>query len=174
MSRGEPLFQRPKRGLYVAYDHARDGAPYASFARHFSSLFRLERDNSLERELGAEDAEAHVRALQEGPMATCSCALVLCGASTHLSAFVDWEIKAALDRRMGLIAVILPANPARENGEPLLPERLRRNFDSGFAVVVRAGDLIEGRVDLGARVEFATARMAETIDNALPLMRKDG
>lgn len=171
---GEPLFQRPKRGLYIAYDHGRDGAPYASFARHFSSVFRLERDNSLERELGTDDAEAHVRALSEGPMATCACILVLCGASTHLSKFVDWEIKAALDRKLGLIAVALPSNPALENGEPLLPERLKRNFDSGYAVVVRAGDLIEGRVDLGARVEFATARMAEKIENALPLRLQEG
>ncbi len=31
-----PLFQRPKRGLYLAYDHARDEGPYGSFVRHFS------------------------------------------------------------------------------------------------------------------------------------------
>jgi hypothetical protein len=163
-----PLFQRPKRGLYVAYDHVLDGAAYASFVRNFSSLFRLERDNSLERELGAEDPVGHIRFLAEGPMAECDCVVVLCGAATYLSKFVDWEIKAGLDRRLGLIAVLLPSNPPGPAGNPLLPERLGRNFEGGFAVQCRSDDLAAGKADLGSLVAFARSRPLEMIDNSLP------
>jgi hypothetical protein len=166
------LFQQKRRGLYVAYDHARDAAPYASFARHFGSLFRLERDNSLARELGDEDAESHVRWLGEGPIAGCRYALVLCGAATHLSGFVDWEIKAALDRRLALMGVILPSNPGGLR-DPILPERLRINFDSGYAIVARSDELLDGRVDLGSRLAFAGARPMEALDNSLPLRARD-
>ena len=167
------LFQRPKRGLYVAYDHARDEGAYASFARHFSSLFRLQRDNSLEREIGSEDPEAHIRLLREGPMAGCDCAVVLCGAATPLAKFVDWEIKAALEGRLGLIGVALPSNPGGPR-DPILPERLRRNFDGGYAVLIRSDELLDGRVDLGSRVDFALHRPLETLDNSLPPRDRDG
>ena len=150
------MFQRKKRGFYIAYDHVRDAAPFASFARHFASLVRLERDNSLAREIGAEDAEGHVRFLAEGPMSACECLIVLCGGRTHASAFVDWEIKAALELRLGLIGVVLPSNPGGLR-EPLLPERLRRTFESGYAVVLRSDELLDGRVDLGARSAFGHA-----------------
>jgi hypothetical protein len=167
------LFQQKRRGLYVAYDHAWDAAAYASFALHFGSLFRLERDNSLARELGEEDAEAHVRFLREGPMAECRYALVLCGAATHRSRFVDWEIKAALDLRLALMGIVLPANPGGIR-EPLLPERLRKNFDSGYAVLARSDEVLDGRVDLGSRLTFAADRPLEALDNSLPLRDRDG
>ncbi len=166
------LFQQKRRGLYVAYDHALDAAPYASFALHFGSLFRLERDNSLARELGEEDGEAHVRWLSAGPLADCRYALVLCGSATHRSAFVDWEIKAALDRRLALMGVILPSNPGGFR-DPVLPERLRINFDSGYAIVARSDELLDGRVDLGSRLAFAADRPMEALDNRLPLRAGD-
>lgn len=164
------LFQRRKRRLYLAYDHFRDGEAFATFSRHFSSRFRLFRDNSLHREIGTRDAEAHIRWLAKGPLAKCEAVLVLCGEATHLSAFVDWEISAALDRGMGLIGVGLPSNPGDGNGRPLLPERLQRNFDGGYASLYAFGDLIEGRVDLGSRVAFARGHSPDLIDNALPLL----
>lgn len=167
------LFQRNKRGLYVAYDHGRDENAYASFSLHFSSIFRLHRDNSLERELGSDDPEAHIRFLREGPMAGCEGVAVLCGASAHLSRYVDWEIKAALEGRLALIAVVLPANPGGPR-EPVLPERLRRNFESGYAVLVRSDEILDGRVDLGTRLDFALRRPFESIDNGLPPRTGDG
>jgi hypothetical protein len=166
------LFQQKRRGLYVAYEHTRDAAAYASFALHFGSLFRLERDNSLDRELGEADAEAHARFLAEGPMADCRYALVLCGAATHLSAFVDWEIKAALDKRLALMGLILPSNPGGMR-DPVLPARLRINFDSGYAVVARSDEVLDGRVDLGSRLTFAKDRPLELLDNRLPLRARD-
>jgi len=167
------LFQHKRRGLYVAYEHASDAAPYASFALHFGSLFRLERDNSLARELDGDDAEEHVKFLTAGPMAQCRYAVVLCGSATHLSKFVDWEIKAALDLRLALMGVILPSNPGGLR-DPVLPERLRINFESGYAVLTRSDELLDGRVDLGSRLAFAQDRPLAGIDNGLPLRARDG
>lgn len=166
------LFQHKRRRLYVAYEHTWDAAPYASFARHFGSLFRLERDNSLARELGSDDAEAHVRFLTAGPMAQCHYAVVLCGSVTHRSKFVDWEIKAALDKRLALMGVILPSNPGGLR-DPILPERLRINFESGYAIVARSDELLDGRVDLGSRLAFAQDRPLADLDNRLPLRSRD-
>ncbi len=123
--------------------------------------------------MGTDDAEAYIRFLREGPMAGCDCAVVLCGAGTPDSKFVDWEIKAALDGRLGLVGVVLPSNPGGPR-EPALPERLRRNFDGGYAVLIRSDELLEGRVDLGARVDFALHRPLEALDNGMPLRSRDG
>ncbi|MDB5106526.1 MAG: phage-related protein tail component [Fibrobacteres bacterium] len=168
------LFQRKKRKLYVAYDHVRDASKYSAFEDLFSSLFNIVRDNSLERELDTGDAESYLRNLREGAMADCDCVIVLCGAETHSLKFVDWEIKAALDLKLGLIGVILPDNPGGTRGDPVLPDRLRRNFDAGFAVVCRADELAQGRIDLAPRIVFAQDQPVSRIDNTQPLRDRDG
>ncbi len=171
---GGYLFQRRKRRLYLAYDHFRDADAYATFVRHFSSRFRLSHDNSVHREIGTSDAEAHIRWLIKTPLAKCEAVLVLCGATTHLSAFVDWEIKAALDARLGVIGVSLASNPGNGDGRPLLPERLQRNFDGGYASLYAQDDLLQGRIDLGSRVGFSRGQSPDLIDNALPLLPPQG
>ncbi len=55
--------------------------------------------------------------------------MVLCGAQTPQRKFVDWEIKATLDKEHGLIAVQLPTNP-----QFVVPARLLDNTQSGYAV----------------------------------------
>jgi len=63
--------------------------------------------------------------------------IVLVGSCTWSRKFVDWEVKAslqrpALGRANGLLAIVL--NPARRtNPPPRLPERVRLNVDSGYA-----------------------------------------
>jgi hypothetical protein len=165
----EGLFQQPKKRIYVCHDHFADGQAYETFKRLFSSRFDIVRDQSLERELGSNDGEGFVRSLREGPMRDCACAVVLCGKATHADTFVDWEIKAALEERIGLAGVILPANPLDAMGMPLLPDRLQANFDGGYAVICRWDDLVSTKVDLGARLNFAMDRDRILIRNDLPL-----
>lgn len=174
----DALFQKPKRRIFVSHDHFGDAQAYETFKRIFSSLYDIVRDSSLERELGGTDGEGFVRGLREGPMKDCDCLVVLCGARTHEDRFVDWEIKAALEERIGLLAILFPANlahPASADagaspGQPLLPERLRENFDGGYAVVCRWGEIVSTRVDLTSRIQFAMDREREMIRNARPLM----
>jgi hypothetical protein len=86
-----------------------------------------------------------------------------------LDKFVDWEIKAGLDQSLGLLGVILPDNPALDNGQPTLPARMQRNFDGGYAVICRWEELVQLKLDLIQRVNFAMSRPRELIDNSLPL-----
>lgn len=175
----DALFQKPKRKIYVSHDHFADGHAYETFKRIFSSLYEIVRDNSLERELGGNDGEAFVRGLREGPMRGCDCLVVLCGAGTHEDRFVDWEIKAALEERIGLLAILFPsnlANPAASAaaeetpGRVLLPDRMQDNFDSGYAVVCRWSEIVSTQVDLTSRILFAMDREREMIRNGRPLM----
>lgn len=172
----EGLFQKPKKRIYVCHDHFTDGGAFDRFKRMFASLYDIVRDNSMEREVGTEDPEAYVRSLQEGPLADAACAVVLCGTRTHLDPFVDWEIKAALDDRIGLVGVILPPNPGSpaDPGQPLLPDRLQANFDGGYAVICRWHELVSNKVDLGARMSFAMDRDRILIRNGMPLRGLSG
>lgn len=166
----DPLFQRPKPQAYVSYDHKKDGAYFDLCLRLFGSVCDMTRDRSLERELGADGPEAHIRALLADPMAATRCTLVLCGANTHLDPFVDWEIKATLDKYAGLIAVALPGVPEGPSGTPILPARLQDNFDGGYAVLCNWRDLVDGRIDLTHRIAFAIARNPEQVLNGRPLL----
>lgn len=163
------LFQRKKRKVYVSYDHHADARFFDQFRKLFSTRYLLSRDVSLEREIGTEDGEAYVRQLDQGPMKDSACTVVLLGARTHLDKFVDWEIKSALDQGDGLVGIVLPENPVLPSGEPTLPERFHRNFESGFAVLVRWGEVAAERIDLTQRILFSLDRPASAIDNSLPL-----
>jgi hypothetical protein len=167
----EGLFQKPKKRIYVGYDHQSDGPAFDRFQRMFASLYDIVRDNSLERELGTENGDAYVRSLREGSLGESACAMILCGARTHLDPFVDWEIKAALDCGIGLAGIILPPNPPSpaDPEQPLLPDRMQANFDGGYAVICRWHELVSSKVDLGARINFAMDRDRVLIRNDLPL-----
>ena len=170
----EGLFQKHKQRLYVGYDHLADGPYYEAFKRMFSSLYEIVRDNSMERELDGDDAEGFIRQVRGESMDECAGAIILCGGRTHLGKFVDWEIKAALDRKLSLIGIILPSNPDDPLRGPLLPERMRVNFEGGFAVICRWHELASGKIDLGARLRFAMDRPQELIENSLPLRLRNG
>ncbi|HKP95875.1 MAG TPA: TIR domain-containing protein [Fibrobacteria bacterium] len=168
------LFQKHKRKIYVGYDLFVDGPYYEAFKRMSSSLYDIVRDTSMERELDGEDAEGFIRHVRDETMEDCACAVILCGARTHLDKFVDWEIKAALDRKLSLVGLVLPANPSDSAGQPLLPDRMQANFDGGFAVVCRWEELSSAKVDLSARIRFAMERPASLIENSLPLRLRNG
>jgi hypothetical protein len=163
-----PLFRRPKRRLFVSYDHLRDGPRYERFLLLFGSGFEFVRDNSMERELGADDAEAHIAYLSREAMAGCHAAAVLCGPETHRRKFVDWEIRAALGKGLALLAIPLPDCPRDAAGNLVLPPRFQRNFDSGYAVLCPWSGLAATVEDLSAKVRFALERPPELIDNSAP------
>ena len=169
-----PLFQRPKRRLYVAYDQRRDGPRYERFKLLFGSSFEIVRDNSIDRELGSDDAEGHIALLAQEAMEGCHCAVILCGPNTHDRKFVDWEILAALRKGLALVAIPLPDCPQGAAGNPILPARFQRNFDSGYAVLCPWSGLAAAEDDLSTKVRFALERPPELIDNAAPPMDADG
>jgi hypothetical protein len=168
-----PLFQRPKRRLFVSYDHRRDGPRYDRFRLLFGSGFEFVRDNSLARELGDTDPRSHIDFLSREAMAGCHGAVVLCGPETYRRKFVDWEIMAALGKGMALVAIPLPDCPQDATGTLLLPERFQRNFDSGYAVLCPWSGLAATVEDLSAKVRFALERPRELIDNSAPPLQSE-
>lgn len=168
-----PLFQRPKRRLFVSYDHRRDGPRYERFRLLFGSGFEIVRDNSLARELGDEEARAHIDFLAHEAMAGCHCAVILCGPETHRLKFVDWEILAALEKGLALVAIPLPDCPKDAAGSLILPERFQRNFDSGYAVLCPWSGLAATEEDLSAKVRFALERPRELIAAPAPPQASD-
>lgn len=168
------IFQKQKQKLYVGYDHYADGSYFEGLRRLYTSIYDMVRDNSLERELDSEDAEGFIRRTGEEAMAGCAGVVILCGGNTHTGKFVDWEIKAALDRKLSLIGIVLPTDPIDPEGKPLLPPRLQVNLDGGFAVICRWQEISSTQVDLGARLRFAMAQPPERIDNSLPIRLRNG
>jgi hypothetical protein len=164
-----PLFQRRKRKVYVSYNHFRDADRFEAFRRAFSSLYEIARDNSLDRELGPDDAQSYLRRLRDEAIADAGTVLVLCGAATAEDRYVDWEIQAALDRGAGLIGILFPELPAGPDDRAGWPDRLARNFDKGYAVICRWQDLLRDKIELSPRIDYAMERPLDLIDNSLPL-----
>lgn len=78
--------------------------------------------------------------------------------------YVDWEIKATLDKQHGLIGVKLPTLQVRNNGCGK-PARLQDNIDTGYAVWTWRETLIDDPNKLAELVEAAKSRPATLINN---------
>lgn len=163
-----------KRSVFVSYHHDRDQAYYDHFSRVFSDLYGIIRDNSIDRILDSEDTEYVLRRIRENHVAGSSCTVVLCGAETPWRKYVDWEIKATLDKEHGLIGVNLPTNPRTANGQFTVPDRLHDNWLSRYAVWIQWHDLNGGPAALKVYVEQAIARPASLINNSRPMRARNG
>jgi hypothetical protein len=125
---------RPKRKIFVSYHHGNDRYYYDEFARIFASAYEAIQDNSVDRLIDSNDADYVIRKIREDYITGTSCTIVLCGAETPWRKFVDWEIKATLDKQHGLIGVNLPTNPSNANGTCTVPDRLHDNIQTGYAL----------------------------------------
>ena len=62
-----------------------------------------------------------------------SCTVVLVGSESHERKYIDWEIKATLDKQHGLIGVFLPTHKKTFDGKIIVPDRLHDNVSTGYA-----------------------------------------
>jgi hypothetical protein len=165
----------PRRKVFVSYHHAGDQAYYDTFSRTFHDTYETIFDNSVDRRIGSDDAEYQMRRIRETYITGTSCTIVLCGAATPWRKFVDWEIKATLDREHGLIGVNLPTNAVVASGKYTVPDRLHDNIESGYALWVFWMNLAGGGpVSLAQLVETANARHTSLIANNRPMMARNG
>ena len=129
------LPQPVKRRIFVSYHHDSDQWYYNEFSRFFSSQYEAVQDSSLNRLVDSTDTDYVMRRIRENYITGTSCTIVLCGPQTRWRKYVDWEIKATLDKQHGLVAIKLPNNiPDPITGGCHKPDRLQDNFDSGYAV----------------------------------------
>lgn len=161
-----------RRKVFISYQHHGDRPYYLEFARFFSETYEAVEDHSVEREIDSDDAEYVSRCIRENYITGTSCTIVLCGPTTHHRKFVDWEIKATLDKQHGLVGVNLPTNPPGSNGLVTVPGRLHDNVESGYAVWTNWNALTLDH--LKQVVELANGKSKTLIRNARSLKSRNG
>lgn len=164
----------PRRSIFVSYYHLGDQAYYNEFSRLFSSTYWIVRDNSLDRIIESDDADYVRQTIREDYITGTSCTFVLCGPITPYRKYVDWEIKATLDKQHGLIGVKLPELAIVNNGCHK-PARLQDNIDSKYAVWTHWETLRNGgAAALKQVVEEAIGKSNELINNSRAMMGRNG
>lgn len=158
-----------KRSIFVSYHHGGDRFYYDAFSTLFADTYQVIQDNSVEREIDSDDSEYVIRKIREEFITGSSCTVVLCGAQTPQRKFVDWEIKATLDKEHGLIAVRLPSNP-----KFIVPDRLLDNTQTGYAVWTTWEELTSQPTTLAVLAEQANARSKSFIRNQRQLRTRNG
>ena len=154
-----------KRKVFVSYHHGGDQAYYNAFSQAFHDTYDVITDNSLERQVDSEDIDYVMRRIRENYIAGSSCTIVLVGKETHARKYVDWEIKATLDKEHGLIGVRLPTAPVTPQNTVTVPSRLHDNIRSGFALWVSWAEITASAQACQRFIEAANARDKRLIAN---------
>jgi hypothetical protein len=163
-----------KRKVFVSYHHGNDRPYYDAFIKAFSNTYDVIQDNSVERALDSANSDYVIRKIRENYITGSSCTIVLCGPKTPWRKFVDWEIKATLDKQHGLIGVNLPSNPLSESNSFFVPNRLNDNFESGFAVWVPWSKFTQSHQSVKDYIEIANSKPLRFIDNSRALRQRNG
>ena len=158
-----------KRKIFVSYHHDLDQFYYNDFSNTFATNYESISDNSLEREVDSDDPEYVMRRIRETYISGTYCTVVLCGSETFLRKYVDWEIKATLDKEHSLIGIILPG--CIEN---CFPNRLVDNINSGYALLINWKDVIQNRNHLSQCIEIANQRSRMNINNGRQMQKING
>lgn len=162
-----------KSRVFVSYHHGADQAYYDAFARHFSATYDVFTDRSLRNPINSDNTDYVMRRIREDYITGSSCTIVLCGRETRRRKYVDWEIKATLDKEHGVIGVLLPTNPF-ENNAWHKPDRLQDNIDSGYVVWTSWSELTGSSTTLSSLIKTAKNRSSRLINNQRPLMSRNG
>lgn len=170
---GTLLTQPVKKKIFVSYHHDNDQWYYNEFSRFFTNSYDAVQDNSLDRLIDSDDTDYVMRRIRENYITGTSCTIVLCGPETRWRKFVDWEIKATLDKQHGLIGVKLPTNHVNPlNGGCHKPDRLQDNIDAGYAVWTTWESLTIDH--LRACIEAANGKPASLISNSRTMRFRNG
>jgi hypothetical protein len=155
-----------KHRVFVSYHHAGDQRYYNAFSTEFHDTHEAIHDNSLERMVDSEDVDYVMRRIREQYITGTSCTIVLAGAETWGRKYVDWEIKATLEKDHGLIGVALPTAQRDVNNKVLVPPRLHDNIESGYALWLTWEQLTKSPEQLEKYIADAKSRSKTLIDNS--------
>lgn len=163
-----------KRSVFLSYHHGGDQQYYNAFSRAFDATYDVIFDNSLERQIDSDNINYVIQRIRDSFVTGSSCTIVLCGAETPWRKYVDWEIKATLDKGHGLIGVNLPTNYRHQNGHVTVPARLYDNIQSGYAVWTNWAAFIASIEAVRANIEVAIATPVASIVNNREMMSRNG
>jgi hypothetical protein len=155
-----------KRKVFVSYHHGGDQAYYDAFSKAFCDEYDVITDNSLEREVDSENVDYVMRRIRENYISGSSCTIVLVGKDTWGRKYVDWEIKATLEKEHGLIGVQLPTAPVSAEKKVTVPGRLFDNIKTGYAVWTNWKNITSGTVTCTQLIEQANGRDKKLINNS--------
>ena len=162
---GYRIQEQVKRKVFVSYHHSGDQAYYDAFSRAFCDTYDVIADNSLERRVDSNDVDYVMRRIRENYITGSSCTIVLVGKETFGRKYVDWEIKATLDKEHGLIGVRLPTAPVSPQNLVIVPDRLYDNIQSGYALWVTWQQITTSAYTCTQLIEEANDRSKRLIDN---------
>lgn len=166
------LMKPTRRKVFVSYHHGSDQVYYDEFSRFFHDQYEAVRDNSLERLIQSDDTEYVMRQIREQYITGTSCTIVLVGAQSHERKYLDWEIKATLDKCHGLVGIVLPTHAKNLTGEIIVPDRFLDNHKTGYAVWAHWGGLtVQGLTQL---IDAAIEKPQRLIDNSRPMRQRNG
>lgn len=163
---------RPK--IFISYHHSGDQAYYNYLSDKIHDQLDLVFDNSLDRNISSDNPEYIMQRIRDSFIGGTSCTIVLCGAATYQRKYVDWEIKATLDKQHGLIGIKLPTLIPNAANQLLVPDRFAQNFQSGYAIWQTWEALMANPAVIKAWIADAASRSRAKIVNDLPLKAKNG
>jgi hypothetical protein len=117
-----------KPRVFISYHHGNDKHWYDQFSMIFGDAYDIFTDRSVDREIDSNNTDYVMRVIRGDFMTGTAMTIVLCGRDTWKRKYVDWEIKATLDKRHALLGIGLPDAA----GAPV-PDRLRDNLLTGYA-----------------------------------------
>lgn len=129
------------RNCFISYHHADEREVRAFVDRYRNTISARGIGGGVnDRDLfiNSPDRDYVMREIRRKYLGPSSITIVLIGPCTWSRQYVDWEIASSLrnsvnSKRSGLLAIHLPS--VRSQGT--LPERLRQNVDSGYALNYR-------------------------------------
>ena len=150
--------QQTKRKLFISYYHKDDEYYRNKFETLFGHLFvnKSVKMGDISTDVSTEYIK---KLIQLNYLSDTSVLVVLVGEKTYCRKHVDWEISAALSKKVGgytgLVGIRLPSHPDYGKNEYYsrnIPSRLVENLESGYAKLY---DWSENTEWLKTRIETA-------------------
>lgn len=161
-----------RRKIFISYHHGNDQAYYEEFSRFFHDQYEAVYDNSIERKIDSDNVQYVMQRIRDKHITGTSCTVVLIGSESYERKYVDWEIKATLDKQHGLIGVALPTHKKTYDGKVIVPDRFYDNLVTGYAgLVYWEGLTVQA---LTQQVDLATAKPKNLIDNSREMRKRNG
>jgi hypothetical protein len=168
-----------KHKVFVSYYHKDDESYRKKFEEYFGHLFinKSVRPGDIDDDNSAGYIK---RLIQQGYLSDTSVLVVLIGPNSWGRKHIDWEISAALSKKVGgysgLLGVCLPNHPAygkKEWESNTVPPRFVSNVNSGYAKFIdwtTKEDVIVNYIE-----DAFTARLSRSdkIDNSLPQFERN-
>jgi hypothetical protein len=165
---------RPR--IFVSYQHSSDQYYYNEFSRIFHDGYESVYDNSLERIIDSEDCEYVIQRIRDEFITGTSCTILLVGPTSYQRKYLDWEIKATLEKEHGLIGIQLPNVVPSLNGQVTVPTRFVENVRSGYALWHELSwrQLIANPALLNHFISDACSRPKDRIVNRHEIKKQNG